>query len=137
MILPGISGSLILLMLGMYSAVLGALTDRDLASLSLLALGAAVGLALFSQILNWGLDHHHDSDGCGPCRAHGGFDSGPLALAQWCRQRGSWKRPAEDWPAVLASALVGVAAVFLISRLAPAPVTESAPSGALQSPDGG
>ena len=136
MILPGISGSLILLMLGMYSAVLGALTDRDLASLSLLALGAAVGLALFSQILNWGLDHHHDlmvavlvGLMAGSTRVLWPWPNGVDSVAL--------ERPAEDWPAVLASALVGVAAVFLISRLAPAPVTESAPSGALQSPDGG
>lgn len=52
MILPGISGSFILVMLGMYTAVLGAVTDRDLAALAVFMLGAVVGLALFSQILH-------------------------------------------------------------------------------------
>ncbi|TVR26541.1 MAG: DUF368 domain-containing protein [Ilumatobacter sp.] len=60
MILPGISGSLILVMLGMYSEVLGAVTERDLAALAATALGCIVGLALFSTLLNWLLEHHHN-----------------------------------------------------------------------------
>jgi putative membrane protein len=60
MILPGISGSLILVMLGMYSEVLGAVTERDLAALGATALGCIVGLALFSTLLNWLLEHHHN-----------------------------------------------------------------------------
>lgn len=60
MILPGISGSFILVMLGMYTEVLGAVNDRDLVALSSLAAGCIVGLALFSTVLNWALEHHHD-----------------------------------------------------------------------------
>ncbi len=60
MILPGISGSFILVMLGMYEPVLSAVTDRDFAALGAFTLGAIVGLALFSQILHWALRHHHD-----------------------------------------------------------------------------
>jgi len=60
MILPGISGSFILVMIGMYAEVLGAVNDRDLASLGAFALGCVVGLALFSSFLNWALEHHHD-----------------------------------------------------------------------------
>ena len=136
MILPGISGSLILLMLGMYSAVLGAVTDRDFGSLGLFAVGAVVALALFSQILNWGLNNHHDlmvatlvGLMAGSTRVLWPWPNGVDSVAL--------ERPGEDWPAVLGSALLGVVAVFLISRLAPAPVTESAPSAGLQSPDGG
>lgn len=58
MILPGISGSLILVMLGMYSEVLGAVTERDVAALTAVALGCVVGLALFSTLLNWLLATH-------------------------------------------------------------------------------
>ena len=61
MILPGISGSFLLLMMGMYAAVLGAVHDRDVASLAVFAVGAVIGLALFSTALNWLLDHHHDT----------------------------------------------------------------------------
>jgi putative membrane protein len=61
MILPGISGSFILLMLGMYGAVLDAVTERDLAALTVFMIGAIIGLALFSSALGWLLDRHHDT----------------------------------------------------------------------------
>jgi putative membrane protein len=60
MILPGISGSLILVMLGMYSEVLAAIAERDLGALGATALGCVLGLAVFSTLLNWMLLHHHD-----------------------------------------------------------------------------
>ena len=60
MILPGISGSLILVMLGMYSEVLAAVTDRNLAALGATALGCVIGLGIFSTVLNWMLFNHHD-----------------------------------------------------------------------------
>ncbi len=60
MILPGISGSFLLVILGMYGPVLAAVTDRDALFLGVFMIGAVVGLALFSQILHWSLEHHHD-----------------------------------------------------------------------------
>ena len=60
MILPGISGSFLLVILGMYGPVLAAVTDRDLASLLVFMIGAVIGLALFSQILDRALHRHHD-----------------------------------------------------------------------------
>ena len=60
MILPGISGSFILLMLGMYAAVLGAVDDRAVGDIALVGIGAIVGLAFFSTGLNWVLARHHD-----------------------------------------------------------------------------
>ena len=53
MILPGISGSFLLVMLGMYTEILGAVNDRNLFVLAMFALGCVVGLALFSTLLNW------------------------------------------------------------------------------------
>jgi putative membrane protein len=61
MILPGVSGSFLLVVMGMYGAVLGAVTDRDLASLAAFGLGCLVGLAAFSQVLHWALEHHYDT----------------------------------------------------------------------------
>jgi putative membrane protein len=61
MILPGISGSFILLMLGMYEAVLDAVNDRDLAILGVFLIGAVIGLALFSTLLDRLLRDHHDA----------------------------------------------------------------------------
>ena len=60
MILPGISGSFILVLIGMYTEVLGAVNDRDLVALAATAAGCIVGLALFSSVLTWALEHHHD-----------------------------------------------------------------------------
>lgn len=61
MILPGISGSFILVMLGMYGPVLSAVTDRDVASLAVFVVGAVAGLALFSQLLHRALRDHYNS----------------------------------------------------------------------------
>ena len=61
MILPGISGSFILVMLGMYQPVLSAVADRDLFVIAIFALGCVVGLALFSQLLHWALHNHYDT----------------------------------------------------------------------------
>lgn len=58
MILPGISGSFLLLMFGMYDNVLGAVTDKDLLALGVFMVGCVVGLAAFSQVLHWGLVNH-------------------------------------------------------------------------------
>jgi putative membrane protein len=53
MILPGISGSFILLMIGLYEYVLGAVSDRDVAVIAVFGVGAVVGLGAFSTFLNW------------------------------------------------------------------------------------
>ena len=61
MILPGISGSFLLVVMGMYSAVLTAVSERDLLTIGVFALGCVVGLALFSQLLHWALNEHYDT----------------------------------------------------------------------------
>lgn len=53
MILPGISGSFILVLLGLYPAVLGALKSFDLPVLAIFALGCLLGLMSFSRLLSW------------------------------------------------------------------------------------
>ncbi|CAL2104457.1 putative membrane protein [Tenacibaculum sp. 190130A14a] len=53
MILPGISGSFILVLLGAYKEVLNAVNNRDLGKIALIATGAIVGLLLFSRVLKW------------------------------------------------------------------------------------
>lgn len=60
MILPGISGSFILVMIGMYTEIIAAVNDRNLAVLAATGLGCIIGLASFSTLLNWLLAHHHD-----------------------------------------------------------------------------
>lgn len=60
MILPGISGSFILLLLGKYQQVLAAVTERNFVTLITFALGCLFGIALFSRVLSWLFKRHHD-----------------------------------------------------------------------------
>ena len=60
LILPGISGAFILVLLGKYEFVLGALNRGDLASLVFVALGAGVGILSFAQVLGWLFRHYHN-----------------------------------------------------------------------------
>lgn len=61
MILPGISGSLIMVMLGQYKNVIGFVSERNVGPLIIFALGALTGLALFSRLLSWLLKNHHST----------------------------------------------------------------------------
>lgn len=61
MILPGISGSFILLLLGMYAHMIGVLKSFEWVSMGIFAGGCLVGIMLFSRFLSWQLKHHHDS----------------------------------------------------------------------------
>lgn len=60
MILPGISGSFILLLLGKYQQILQAVTERDIVTLLVFMGGAVIGLALFARVLTWLFAKHHD-----------------------------------------------------------------------------
>lgn len=60
MILPGISGSFILVLLGAYKPVLNALNDKDIVSIIVFMLGAVVGLLSFSRILKWLFSKYKD-----------------------------------------------------------------------------
>lgn len=60
MILPGISGSFILVLMGKYQYILSAVNNRDFVTLFLVAAGAAVGLVTFAQVLSWLFKRYHD-----------------------------------------------------------------------------
>lgn len=60
MILPGISGSFILLILGQYAYVLNAVSEFNLLVVLPVALGAVVGLLGFARLLSWLLKFYHD-----------------------------------------------------------------------------
>ena len=116
MILPGVSGSFLLVTMGMYDDVLAAVNDREFGILILFALGCVVGLALFSRVLAWLLDNHHDIVVAamiglmlGSVRVlwpwPGGTDTTELA----------W--PADDVVVPLLLAAVGFAVVLALGRL--------------------
>lgn len=58
MILPGISGSFILLLLGMYAHVINAVKSFDLVFIALFGGGCVVGLVCFSHVLSWMFKHY-------------------------------------------------------------------------------
>ncbi|EJK2113933.1 DUF368 domain-containing protein [Vibrio navarrensis] len=60
MILPGISGSFILLLIGMYAPVLGAVKNVQLDILGLFLAGCVAGLLTFSHVLSWLLRRFRD-----------------------------------------------------------------------------
>ena len=53
MILPGISGSYILLLMGVYPIVMTAITNRDVKIISAIGVGVVLGLLFFSKLLKW------------------------------------------------------------------------------------
>ncbi|MBL58649.1 MAG: hypothetical protein CMO75_03160 [Verrucomicrobiales bacterium] len=60
MVLPGVSGSFVMILLGVYFEILQAVNERDLVIVSLFALGCGLGLVLFTRLLKWILGRFHD-----------------------------------------------------------------------------
>lgn len=60
MILPGISGSFILVILGMYAPVLDAIQSANLALLLLFVAGCLIGLLSIARVITWAFHHFHD-----------------------------------------------------------------------------
>lgn len=58
LVLPGVSGSYLLLTLGMYQPTLSAVNELDFAYLGVFILGALLGLGLFVKALQWLLARH-------------------------------------------------------------------------------
>ncbi|WGD36149.1 DUF368 domain-containing protein [Olleya sp. YS] len=61
MILPGISGSFILVILGAYKTLSNAFHDFDFKKIALFASGAIVGLLSFSHLLKWLFKNYHNT----------------------------------------------------------------------------
>lgn len=60
MILPGISGSFILIILGSYKTLSDAIHDVDIKKIILFITGAIIGLLSFSHVLKWLFKHYHN-----------------------------------------------------------------------------
>ena len=60
MILPGISGSFILVLLGMYKFILEAVGNFEIAVIITFLAGAAIGIISFSHVLSWLLKKYHN-----------------------------------------------------------------------------
>lgn len=127
MILPGVSGSFLLLVLGMYEVTLEAVHGRDLPYVAVFMLGAAVGLGLFSRLLTWLLAEKPDAT----MAVLVGLMVGSLrALWPWQTEARGLLPPGDHLGAVVGLALLGVAAVtallWVAARFAPEPPGEAA-----------
>jgi putative membrane protein len=61
MVLPGISGSFILVLLGSYKTVLEAVNNKDFGIIITFAFGAAFGILSFARILKWMFTNYKDA----------------------------------------------------------------------------
>lgn len=120
MLLPGISGSFILLLLGIYPAVVAAVSAADLITIAWVAMGCLIGLLVFSRLLHALLARWHD-------RVLGfmlGFVLGALIKVWPWQADGAWLSPqgyqlATGNPAWLGACLavagLGAAAVVVLT----------------------
>ena len=107
LVLPGISGSFVLLTLGLYSSTLQAVQSRNMLYIVIFAAGAAVGLGLFVKGLNWLLEHKHAAT----MAVMSGLLLGSLrALVPWGLD-GRPLAPGLDWPVPVCLALAGAVVV--------------------------
>jgi putative membrane protein len=58
MILPGISGSFLLLVMGLYAPLIEAVKSLHLLYIGSFALGAGSGILMFSHVLGWLFEHY-------------------------------------------------------------------------------
>ena len=59
MLLPGVSGSFLLLTMGLYGTIMGAIRSFDIGIIILFGMGCVVGLVLSSRLLSWLLRRYH------------------------------------------------------------------------------
>ncbi|RLV57261.1 DUF368 domain-containing protein [Aeromicrobium phragmitis] len=96
LVLPGVSGSFILLTLGLYEPTLHAVNDRDLPYIAAFAIGAILGLGAFVQVLRWLLHHRRRLT----LAIMTGLMAGSLrALWPWQSEDGALQSPSEAGPA--------------------------------------
>lgn len=87
MILPGISGSFILLMIGMYGPILTAVNEWQLDRLGLFVTGCVVGLLSIAQVLSWAFRRYRD----GMLALLTGFMLGALSKVWPWKEAISWR----------------------------------------------
>lgn len=61
MVLPGISGSFILVLLGSYKTILDAVNDKDFKIIVTVATGVIFGILSFARLLKWMFEHYKNS----------------------------------------------------------------------------
>lgn len=112
--LPGVSGSYLLLILGLYTATTGAVAERNLTYLAVFAAGALIGLGVFVKVLGFLFTRYRR----GTLLVMSGLMLGSLrALWPWQDDSATPLVPGADWPAMALVAVLGAAAVLALLRL--------------------
>ncbi|GED21206.1 DUF368 domain-containing protein [Halomonas halmophila] len=143
LLLPGVSGSLLLLTMGLYGTVMEGIRHFDTGLLAIFGLGCLAGLVVFSRLLSWLLRHGHDAT----MQLLVGFIVGSLPTLWPWQQMASYRMGADgrtipleyhhltpgeytvvtgepsQWPVVLLLMLVGAVLVLSIDRLNSGPHT--------------
>lgn len=137
MILPGISGSFILVIIGMYAPVLDAIRNLEAGFLMLFASGCLIGLLSVARLITWAFHRFHD-----PVLALlTGFMIGALNKVWPWKETVSWRTNSSgelvplnevsvtpgyyaeltgldsQWPVALSVAILGFAMVLLVEWL--------------------
>jgi putative membrane protein len=111
LVLPGVSGSYLLLTLGMYEPTLSAVNDRDFTYLGVFILGALLGLSVFVRVLQWLLARHQAIT----LAVMTGLMLGSLrALWPWQGETRELLAPQGDVLTVVGLAIVGFLAVVVM-----------------------
>ncbi|MDO5668969.1 MAG: DUF368 domain-containing protein [Corynebacterium sp.] len=114
LVLPGISGSYMLLAVGLYTPIMGALSNREWPVIATFAAGALVGIALFVKILTWALEKHRTVT----LTLMAGLMLGSLrSLWPWQSANADLLSPGDNVLAVLGLVVLGgaVVATFIIA----------------------
>lgn len=116
LVLPGVSGSFLLLAIGFYAPTIAAVNDRDFVYLGVFVLGAIVGLLSFSSALSWLLENRRKAT----LVVMTGLMVGSLrAIWPWQDQSGNLMSPASVEPvlAVLAGVFIVGSVMLIESRV--------------------
>ncbi|MGO1383231.1 MAG: DUF368 domain-containing protein [Arachnia sp.] len=111
LVLPGVSGSFLLLVVGLYGPTTLAAAELDLGYLAVFAAGAVLGLGVFVKGLQWLLHNHHTLT----MVSMAALMLGSLrALWPWQAADGAVLAPGDDWPGVLLLLVVGAVGVLTL-----------------------
>lgn len=114
LVFPGLSGSYLLLIFGIYTPTVQALRELNVGYIAVFLLGMAVGLSLFVKALQWLLTHHRRVT----LATMIGMILGSLrALWPWQTEQRQLLAPDAHVPAAVVLFLLGAAAVLAVMML--------------------
>lgn len=112
LLLPGLSGSFLLLTFGLYEPTLRAVGERDFGYLSLFVLGMVIGVVSIIKGLEWLLEHRRRIT---LVILTGVMVGAMRTLWPWQSERRELLAPDSDWPLALALGVAGFLVVAVLS----------------------